>query len=167
MLALDSFKVLLPAIVSFVIGIAIAPSIGRFLHTYKLWKKKNVAKTIDGKEATITAKLHNDEKEPVPRMGGIVVWFSVFVTTFIFWLISRVYPTVFTVKLEFISRNQTWLPLFAMAVGAVVGGLDDLLVVEAFKGKLNSHIVGPFLLHSESSVCRGGSSTKHLLCARL
>jgi UDP-N-acetylmuramyl pentapeptide phosphotransferase/UDP-N-acetylglucosamine-1-phosphate transferase len=142
MLALDSFKVLLPAIVSFVIGIAIAPSIGRFLHTYKLWKKKNVAKTIDGKEATITAKLHNDEKEPVPRMGGIVVWFSVFVTTFIFWLISRVYPTVFTVKLEFISRNQTWLPLFAMAVGAVVGGLDDLLVVEAFKGKLNSYIGG-------------------------
>jgi phospho-N-acetylmuramoyl-pentapeptide-transferase len=53
-----------------------------------------------------------------------------------------VHPTALTVKLDFISRNQTWLPLFAMAVGALVGALDDLLVVEAFKGRLNSYIGG-------------------------
>lgn len=142
MLGLDPFKVLLPAVLSFVIGVSIAPSVIRFLNRRKLWKKKNVAKTIDGKEATITASLHNDEKDPVPRMGGSVVWLAVFATTLLVWLISRVYPTPLTEKLEFISRNQTWLPLFAMAVGAVVGGLDDLLVVEAFKGRLNSYIGG-------------------------
>lgn len=142
MLALDPFKVLLPAIISFIIGISIAPTIGRFLTSKKLWKKKNVAKTIDGKEATITASLHNDEGSPVPRLGGIVVWFSVFITTFLFWLVSKVYPTALTEKLDFISRNQTWLPLFAMGVGALVGAIDDLLVVEAFKGRLNSYIGG-------------------------
>jgi phospho-N-acetylmuramoyl-pentapeptide-transferase len=142
MFALDPFKVLLPAVVSFVIGIIIAPIIGRFLVRNKLWKKKNVTKTIDGKEATITASLHNDEKAPVPRLGGIVVWASVFVTVLLFWFISKIYPTIFTEKLDFISRNQTWLPLMAMLVGAVVGGLDDLLVAEAFGSKLNSYIGG-------------------------
>lgn len=142
MLALDPFKVLLPAVLSFIIGVIVAPAIGRFLVRHKLWKKKNVSKTIDGKDATITASLHNDEKSPVPRLGGVVVWGSVFATALLLWSISKVYPTVFTEKLDFISRNQTWLPLFAMLVGALVGGLDDLLVVEAFGSKLNSYIGG-------------------------
>ena len=142
MLALDPFKVLLPAVISFLIGILIAPTLGRFLIANQLWKKKNVTKTIDGKEATITASLHNDEKAPVPRLGGVVVWFSVFATAIILWLLSKLYPTTFTIKLDFISRNQTWLPLMAMFVGAVVGAVDDLLVVEAYKGKLNSYIGG-------------------------
>lgn len=142
MFALDPFKVLLPAVVSFAIGIIIAPIIGRFLIKNKLWKKKNVTKTIDGKEATITASLHNDEKMPVPRLGGTVVWFSVFATALLFWLISKIFPVPFTEKLVFISRNQTWLPLMAMFVGAIVGAIDDLLVVDAFGSKLNSYIGG-------------------------
>lgn len=142
MFALDPFKVLLPAIFSFVIGIAIAPAIGRFLIRNKLWKKKNVTKSIDGKEAPITASLHNDEKFPVPRLGGVVVWVSVFFTALLFWALSKVFPTHVTEKLVFISRNQTWLPLMAMFVGAVVGGLDDLLVVDAFGSKLNSYVGG-------------------------
>ena len=142
MLGLDPFKVLLPALVSFVIGILAAPIIGDFLERHKLWKKKSVTKTIDGKDATITASLHNDEKTPVPRMGGIVVWFSVFTTAVFFWLLSKVYPSSVTAKLDIISRNQTWLPLFAMLVGALVGALDDLLVVDAFKNRLNSYVGG-------------------------
>ncbi|MEN9551665.1 MAG: phospho-N-acetylmuramoyl-pentapeptide-transferase, phospho-N-acetylmuramoyl-pentapeptide-transferase [Candidatus Parcubacteria bacterium] len=139
---LDSFKVLLPAILAFLIGIIIAPHIARFLHKNKLWKKKNVIKTIDGKEASITASIHNDEKAPVPRLGGVVVWASVFITALLFYSISKVFPIAFTEKLDFISRNQTWLPLFAMFVGAVVGAIDDLLVVEAFGSRLNSYIGG-------------------------
>ncbi len=142
MFALDPFKVLLPAVVSFVIGIVIAPALGRFLIRNELWKKKNVTKTIDGKDATITASLHNDEKVPVPRFGGVVVWASVFATALLFWIISKVYPTTFTEKLVFISRNQTWLPLMAMFVGAFFGGIDDLLVVNAFGSKFNSYVGG-------------------------
>ena len=142
MQVLDPSKVLLPAVISFLVGIFIAPALGRFLVRHKLWKKKNVHKTIDGKDATITASLHNDENAPVPRMGGVVVWFSVFSTALFFWGLSKVYPHQITEKLDFISRNQTWLPLFAMFVGAIVGGIDDLLVVEKFKGKLNSYIGG-------------------------
>src|SRR5512133_1523748 len=119
MFALDPFKVLLPAIISFTIGIIFAPILGRFLIENKLWKKKNVKKTIDGKEATITALLHNDENAPVPRLGGVVVWVSVFATALLLLGISQHYPTDLTEKMDFISRNQTWLPLMAMLVGAL------------------------------------------------
>lgn len=133
MFNLDPFKILLPALVSFITGIIIAPSIVRLLTYYKIWKKKNVSKTIDGQEAIITATLHNDEERHLLRMGGIVVWLSVFATALIFWLISKINPTIFTVKLDFISRNQTWLPLVGMLVGAFVGAIDDLLVSNFFK----------------------------------
>jgi len=133
MLTLDPLKVLFPALVSFIIGIVIAPTVMRQLEYYKVWKKKSVAKTIDGKEATITASLHNDEERHLLRMGGIVVWVSVFATALLFWLVSKFYPTSITEKLDFISRKQTWLPLMGMLVGALVGGIDDLLVSNVLK----------------------------------
>lgn len=142
LITLDPLKILFPAVVSFLIGIAIAPDFIAFLNNRRLWKKKSVATTIDGQLATITASLHNDEAAPVPRLGGFVVWFSVLTTALFLWAISQIYPTELTLKLDFISRNQTWLPLMAMLVGACVGALDDLLVVEAFGSKLNSYIGG-------------------------
>lgn len=142
MQALDHLKILFPAVISFLVGVSIASPLIVYLVRCKLWKKKNVAKTIDGHDATITASLHNDVGSPVPRLGGIVVWASVFITAILFWALSKVYPTALTIKLDFISRNQTWLPLVAMLVGAFVGALDDLLVVEAFGSKLNSYIGG-------------------------
>jgi phospho-N-acetylmuramoyl-pentapeptide-transferase len=141
MLFLDSFKVLLPTIVSFGVGIILAPIVSHYLYKYKLWKKKSVTKTIDGHEATISSKLHDDENKQTPRMGGIVVWASVIITALFFWLLSHLYPTPMTLKLDFVSRTQTWLPLMALIVGAVVGLIDDLLVVEAFK-KNGSYIGG-------------------------
>ena len=142
MITLDPLKILFPAVISFLVGIAMAPDFISFLTKHKFWKKKNVATTIDGKLATITASLHNDEGVPIPRLGGAVVWFSVLITALSLWTISKVYPSALTVKLDFISRNQTWLPLMAMLVGAMVGAIDDLLVVEAFGSKLNSYIGG-------------------------
>ena len=141
MFTLDPFKVLLPAVLSFIVGIVIAPTVIRILTHYKIWKKKSVSKTIDGKEATITAALHNDEGRQLLRMGGVVVWFSVFFTALLFWIIPQIHPTFFTSKLDFISRNQTWLPLVGMFVGAVVGGLDDTLVSQAF-GRVGGYIGG-------------------------
>lgn len=141
MLAIDPFKVLLPAVVSFVMGIFIAPLVVRLLTHYKVWKKKSVTTTIDGKEATLTAALHNDESKQLLRMGGIVIWFSVIATASLFWVISMIYPTSFTEKLDFVSRSQTWLPIMGMLVGAIVGGIDDALVSRIF-GKIGTYIGG-------------------------
>ncbi len=141
-ISLSLFKVLLPALFSFIIGILASSPLIATLKKYQIWKKKSVKNSIDGTIATITSTLHNDEERKLLRGGGVVIWFSVFATTAIFLFFSHAFPNSVTEKLDFISRNQTWLPLVAMLVGAFVGGTDDLLVVEAFKGRLNSYIGG-------------------------
>ncbi len=124
----DVLKILIPSAVTFLIGILITPAVTGFLYKHKMWKKSSVKLAMDGKAATISSKLHNDEERKTPRMGGIVVWGSVAITTTLFWLIAHLFPTADTGKLNFFSRNQTWLPFFILLAGAMCGLIDDYLV---------------------------------------
>ena len=92
-------------------------------------EKNNVAVATDGRSATITQQLHNDEKKKTPRMGGIVIWGSAFITIIAIWLVSKIFPTEITAKLDFLSRNQTWIPLFTLMAGSLVGMIDDIIEV--------------------------------------
>jgi UDP-N-acetylmuramyl pentapeptide phosphotransferase/UDP-N-acetylglucosamine-1-phosphate transferase len=79
---------------------------------------------------TFRQKITSQIKDTnTPRMGGIVIWGSVLVTTMIFWLITSLWPG--TEKFNFLSRNQTWLPLFTLIVGSIVGLIDDWRQVKA------------------------------------
>ncbi|KKU78419.1 MAG: Phospho-N-acetylmuramoyl-pentapeptide-transferase [Parcubacteria group bacterium GW2011_GWA2_47_7] len=127
-MATDVIKILFPAALSFFIGIAMTPFLAKFLYARKMWKKTSVVHTIDGGAATITSKLHNDEERKTPRMGGIIIWGSVSLTIAILWLFSIFFPTEITGKLNFLSRDQTWLPVFTLLAGALCGLVDDYLV---------------------------------------
>jgi len=127
-------SILAPAVTTFIIGIIITPSLTNLLYKYKIWKKTSVIKSIDGKEATISAKLHNDTNVKIPRMGGLVIWGSVFLSAVLFYIISKYSdPGSISSKLDFISRSQTWLPFSALIVGGLLGAIDDLSVVEFFR----------------------------------
>ncbi len=116
----DAVKILVPAAFTFIVGMLITPYISDFLYRHGMWKKTSVQKTFDGQVATISQKLHNDEGRKTPRMGGVVVWGSVLISTFILWGVGN--------KISFLSRNQTWLPFFTLIATALVGLLDDYLV---------------------------------------
>ena len=131
---IDVVKIFLPTIIAFVVGILITPIITRYLYKYKLWKKQSVQKTIDGREAVISASLHKDEEKKTPRMGGIVVWASVFITALGFWVLSRLLPSELFTKLEFLSRNQTWIPLCTLVFGGLIGLIDDFLGTQGGAG---------------------------------
>ncbi len=123
----DAFKIFVPTIISFIIGIIITPLVAHYLYKWQLWKKTSVRKTTDGREATISNKLHNDEIRKTPRMGGIIVWGSVLITTYLLYALSVIYPYNFG-KLSFLSRSQTWLPLFTLISASLVGLIDDYFV---------------------------------------
>jgi len=125
---IDVVKILLPTAMAFFVGIAITPILTDFLYRHKMWKKSSVKLTMDGREATISSKLHNDEERKTPRMGGVVIWKAVFVTTFLFFILSLIFPGSVFEKLSFFSRNQTWLPLFTLMAGGIFGLIDDYLV---------------------------------------
>jgi phospho-N-acetylmuramoyl-pentapeptide-transferase len=128
MLILDVIKIIVPEAIAFTVGIIITPLVAGLLYKYNMWKKQSVRKSIDGQSTTITSLLHNDEERKTPRMGGIVVWGSVSITIIILWLLSLIFPTDTTGKLNFLSRNQTWLPFFTLIGGALCGLIDDYLV---------------------------------------
>ncbi|HBB44006.1 MAG: Phospho-N-acetylmuramoyl-pentapeptide-transferase [Parcubacteria group bacterium GW2011_GWA1_44_13] len=125
---IDVVKIFLATTTAFFVGIAITPFLTSFLYRHKMWKKTSVRLTMDGKEATISGKLHNDEERKTPRMGGVVVWGSVSITIFIFFILASVFPETIFSKLSFLSREQTWLPLFALVAGGLFGLIDDYLV---------------------------------------
>lgn len=125
----DVFKLLVPAGVAFVVGMLITPLITHFMYKYEWWKKKSVNVSVDGKAAPLTQKLHNDEARKTPRMGGLVVWGSVFIVTILFYLASLFIDNDRVQSLNLVSRNQTWMLLLTFVFGVLIGFIDDLIVV--------------------------------------
>ncbi|MBI5078081.1 MAG: hypothetical protein HZB11_01775 [Candidatus Yonathbacteria bacterium] len=125
---IDVVKIFLTTATAFFVGIAITPFLTDFLYRHKMWKKSSVRLAMDGRQATISSKLHNDEERKTPRMGGVVIWGSVFITAFLFFILAAIFPESIFAKFSFLSREQTWLPLFTLIAGASFGLIDDYLV---------------------------------------
>lgn len=96
-----------------------------------MWKKNPRTSTANP-EATSEAfnKLHNTDKEvSTPRVGGVIIWVSVLITVFLMYLASVIFPGDITLKLNFLSRNQTLIPLGTLILAALIGLVDDLLQI--------------------------------------
>src|SRR3990167_7804405 len=125
----DIVKVLVPAIGAFAIGMAITPILTHYLYKSKAWKKRPGKTALDGTEAAEFNRLHETSEVRAPRMGGIVVWGSATLTIIGVAIVARFIPDAAILKLDFLSRNQTWIPLATLLVGAFVGLVDDLYVI--------------------------------------
>lgn len=124
------FKVLMPTAIAFFVGILITPLVTHYLYKHQVWKKK-AGKGVGygGGETPLFDTLHKERDTNTPRMGGIVIWASVLSTVFLMWVLHHFLSDTLFGSLNFLSRSQTWLPLFALVIGAAVGFVDDLLVV--------------------------------------
>ena len=132
---IDLVKVILPAVLAFGVGIMFTPILTHYLYHFKAWKKKGGKNALDGKEAAVFNSIHKEKEVGTPRMGGIVIWFSSAAVIFFLALLTLIFPDNQTVaKIDFFSRDQTWIPFTAMIIGALVGLVDDLLEVSG-KGK--------------------------------
>ena len=131
-LFLNVLKVFLPSTIAFVVGISITPLVSHFLYTNKLWKKKSGKNSgIGGGGTPIFNKLHVSREIGTPRMGGVIVWLSALLTILIIWLLSKVFSdNELLQKLNFLDRNQTWLPLFTLVTGSLIGLIDDILEIK-------------------------------------
>lgn len=132
---IDIVKIIIPATAAFAIGIIITPFLTHYLYRYRAWKKNPGKTAITGEPAHIFNELHKDTEAKIPRMGGIVIWGSVLITTVGIWLISFLFPHTMTDKLDFLSRNQTWVPFFALMFGAIIGFVNDFFDVTRTDGR--------------------------------
>lgn len=131
MIVTSIIKVFIPAAAAFVIGIAFAPLLTHYLYKHHVWKKKEGKIALDGTPATeferIRQSVHNGTETRTPRMGGILIWGTVVFVTVGIWILAKVFQLPFLEKLTFLTRNQTWLPLFTLVAGALVGLVNDIL----------------------------------------
>lgn len=130
---MDLAAILIPAVVTFLIGLLISPWIIGFLTRHKCWRMPTKLKALGGAAAPITEKLNQDKERPVPRMGGLVIVLSVVFVVFLFGLLAVLSDQSFIEELNFISRRETWLVIFSLVAGSLIGILDDLIA----SGKLN------------------------------
>jgi len=134
MISLDLLKIFLPSIMAFFIGIFSAPILSNFLYKNKMWKKKAKTIALDGSGTPIFNQMHSEKETNTPRMGGVLIWVSIIITTLVFWLIAHFFP--FADKIDFLSRSQTWIPIAVLLLGAIIGLIDDYLEIQGKGGNL-------------------------------
>jgi len=96
---------------AFLIAMFLTPIYTFLAYRFKFWKKQRKTSTT-GENLTVFTKLHaNKFKRNIPTMAGVIFVVAITIVTFFF---NR-------------DRAQTWLPLAALAGGAVVGLIDDVI----------------------------------------
>lgn len=99
------------SVIGFVVAMALTPIYTFVAYKYKFWKRQRTSSTT-GEELKVFTKLHaNKFKRNIPTMAGMVFVLAIVAVTFVFNL----------------DRRETWLPLAALAGGAVVGLIDDII----------------------------------------
>lgn len=99
------------SVLAFVLAMALTPVYTFLAYRYKFWKKQRTASTT-GEALTVFTKLHAGKfKRNIPTMAGTVFVLAIVLVTFLFNL----------------NREETWLPLAALAGGAIVGLIDDII----------------------------------------
>ena len=128
---MEFLKIITPTVLTFVFGISITPFFTRYFYKYKMWKKNP---RIEADTSQTFNDIHNTEHElNTPRVGGVIIWTSVFLTVALIFILSKLIPfgvfggelSVFE-QLNFFSRSQTVVPLGAFFFAAALGLVDDL-----------------------------------------
>jgi len=114
-------RVMSLAAVSFIAAMVLTPVLSHFLYKYKIGKQ------IRTEGAPIFAQMHQ-KKTGTPTMGGILIWFVTGAIALILWILSLIFDGFWN-YLNFVSRPQTYLPIFSLIIAALIGFSDDLLGV--------------------------------------
>ncbi len=133
-IVVDIMKILTTGLAAFILAFLITPIWTKILYKYKIGIKIK-EKSVDGKELAFVNKLHQN-KAGTPTIGGVIIWFSVLVLAFsshyLFPIIARWFDTDFIARLDFLSRKQTWLPLFVLIAAGILGFFDDFMSVRGW-----------------------------------
>jgi len=118
------FKLGILSTISFLLAMWFTPVLVHFLYKFNLGKQIRSSKS-----APIFAKFHKN-KAGTPTMGGILVWATVAFVTLLTFVLSQAFPTEFFQRFDFLSREQTLLPLGVLILAALIGLLGDWMGVK-------------------------------------
>ncbi len=121
-MAVEAIRVLTVAMVAFCTALIFTSPVLRLL------KKLHFNKQIrTSKAAPIFSKLHAG-KAGTPTMGGVIIWGTVLGLAALFFILNFLFDGFFG-NFNFVNRAETYLPLAALLIAAILGLVDDLLGV--------------------------------------
>ena len=125
-------RVALLAFLGFAISMILTPIFTTLAYKYQWWKRPRT-EAWSGGEATVYNQLHAEKhKRHIPTMAGLIFVTSTGLVTMLFNL----------------NRQQTWLPLAAMAASGLIGLVDDFLNIHSTGGIAGMRSKVKLFLHS-------------------
>src|SRR3989344_940931 len=122
MIILQAVRIIGLSVVAFLVAFTITPLISKLLFKF------NARKQIRTGEATpVFSQLHA-KKEGTPTMGGVIIWLTVLGMAVIFLILNWLFDG-FWGYLNFVDRGETYLPIAAMIIAALLGLADDIMGV--------------------------------------
>ena len=107
----EMLRTFILSVLAFLITMALTPVYTFVAYRYRFWKRQRTESTT-GEQLKVFTKLHAAKfKRNIPTMAGAVFVLAIVIVTFLFNL----------------DRRETWLPLAALAGGAIVGLIDDII----------------------------------------
>lgn len=126
----SAVKILVPAIAAFIIGILMTPALTGFMYRKRMWKTSSRSNMNTEAMSPDFKRIHNEKGETsTPRVGGVLVWLSVLAVVLVLSVISILFPSEATQKMNFLSKNQTLLPLVTLLFASLIGLIDDFLQI--------------------------------------
>ena len=116
----EAVRVLVMFALSFAVALFVTPFFLRFSEKFD-FRKKNIR---DEKSAPIFYSFHKKKSE-TPTMGGMIIWVTVLGLALTFFVL-RYFLDGFADYFDFVNRAETYLPLTALLLTALVGLADDL-----------------------------------------
>lgn len=131
---INVIKVLITGLIAFLLAFSITPLWTYLLYKYKIGIKIKKA-DVNGEKLTFINRLHAN-KTGTPTMGGVIIWAAILILVlashFIFPWIAEFFNIRFVARLDFFSRPQVWLPLFALITAGILGLFDDIMSVRGW-----------------------------------
>ncbi len=116
----QAIRLLILSGLSFITALSLTPIFIKLLDRFHLHKQIRSQES-----APVFYSLHK-HKENTPTMGGVIIWVTVLGLALLIWLLSDIFGGVFD-YLSFVDRAQTYLPIAAMLIAAILGLIDDIL----------------------------------------
>jgi len=123
MLLNQAVRVTILTTISFIIALIVTPLWFKFLKKYKFGKQLR-----SSTEAPVFAELHKN-KAGTPTGGGIIIWSTVIVMAIVFDVLNHLFGGAVWHYFNFVDRAETYLPIAALLIAALLGLLDDWLGV--------------------------------------
>jgi phospho-N-acetylmuramoyl-pentapeptide-transferase len=118
----EAVRVTIMTTVAFAIALLITPLWYKFLVKYKFGKQLR-----DGADTPVFSELHKN-KAGTPTSAGVIIWSTVLGMAAVFDILKHLFGGTWT-YFNFINRGETYLPIAAMLIAALLGLLDDYLNV--------------------------------------